>query len=333
MMDPNRAAVIYYVLFWLVRINGCIRRGRQPLRRGPEWFFNVRVPPGFYANAGRTLLHQFWLRMLLPFAVDIPIAIVIWRSGHLTLLDWLVIGLSALIHLNHAYSVDLAERQARSLGITNAEEPIASLACSLEPRRASDYAIPALEWALALATAAAVAGLWYRDPRSLLGPPARLLYLQIGFVFAKRLIIAWRAPVPSVQAAEHMAAREMARRYYLRFCDCCRVTVAAELLYWVVRPVHQSPMWFAVWVAFGVAATVVGEIKRKQLLTIALRARPVRLPDLLGQSEIVRWPLCYQPAAPMLVLKGARGYSLNLGNRLAHVGAAYLAGFALVCAL
>ncbi len=333
MIDPNRAAVICYALFWLVRINGCIRRGRQPLRRGPEWFFNVRVQPGFYANRGRKLLHQFWLRMLLPFAVDLPIAIVVWRSGHLPLLNWLIVGVGALIHLNHAYSVDLAERQARSLAVPQAEEPIASLASSLEPRRASDYAIPALEWALALATAAAVAALWYRNPHSLLGAPARLLYLQLGFVFAKRLIVAWRAPVPSVQAAEHVVAREAARRYYLLACDCGRVATTAELLYSVVHPARQSTLWFAVLIVLGIAGTVAGEIMRKQLLIIALRARPVRLPDLLGQSEIARWPLCYQPSAPMLVLEGARGYSLNLANRLAHVGAVYLVGLALVFTL
>ena len=57
-----------------------------------------------------------------------------------------------------------------------------------------------------------------------------------------------------------------------------------------------------------------------------MRARPVKLPDFLHQSEIAKWPVCYQPSAPMLMLKGARGYSLNLANSLSHLGAAYLAG-------
>jgi hypothetical protein len=68
------------------------------------------------------------------------------------------------------------------------------------------------------------------------------------------------------------------------------------------------------------------EIKRKQLVMVALRARPVKMPDFLHQSEIATWPVCYQPSAPMLILKGARGYSLNLANTLAHLGAAYVAG-------
>jgi hypothetical protein len=76
----------------------------------------------------------------------------------------------------------------------------------------------------------------------------------------------------------------------------------------------------------GVALAVWVEIRRRKLLTVTLRARPVKLPDLLGQSEKATWPLCYQPSVPMLVLKGARGYSLNLANTLNQLGAAYVAG-------
>jgi len=53
----------------------------------------------------------------------------------------------------------------------------------------------------------------------------------------------------------------------------------------------------------------------------------VKLPDLLRQAEIARWPICYQPSAPLLMLKGARGYSINLANTCTLVGLAYVAGF------
>ena len=113
LMHINEYTVITYVFFWIIRINGCIRRGRQPLLRGPEWFFNVHVQPDFYSGAGRELLHRYWLRMLIPFAVDIPIAIAIFRSGRLQLLNFLMIALCAIIHINHSCSVDLAERHQR----------------------------------------------------------------------------------------------------------------------------------------------------------------------------------------------------------------------------
>jgi hypothetical protein len=32
---------MFYGSFWLVRLNGCVRRGRQPLLRGREWLFAV----------------------------------------------------------------------------------------------------------------------------------------------------------------------------------------------------------------------------------------------------------------------------------------------------
>jgi hypothetical protein len=79
----NLSFVIFYILFWLVRINGCIRRGRQPLLRGPEWFFNVRAQPDFYTGAGKKILHRYWMRMFIPFAVDTPVAIAIFLSGRL----------------------------------------------------------------------------------------------------------------------------------------------------------------------------------------------------------------------------------------------------------
>src|SRR5258707_2845833 len=116
-MTPNQIIVIFYILFWVVRINGCIRRGRQPLLRGPEWFFNVPVRPDFYTGTGRRLLHRYWMRMFIPFAIDIPVATALFLSGQILGLRWLIIGLCAVIHINHAFSVDLAERQARPWAI------------------------------------------------------------------------------------------------------------------------------------------------------------------------------------------------------------------------
>src|SRR5262249_16483108 len=73
------------------------------------------------------------------FAVDIPVAIAIFLSGHLLLLNGLVLGLCALIHINHLFSVDLAERQARPFAVPEAEAPVASIVFSLTPRRLRDY--------------------------------------------------------------------------------------------------------------------------------------------------------------------------------------------------
>ena len=340
-MHPNGYAIVMYIFFWAIRINGCIRRGLQPMRRGRDWFFDVHVQPDFYTGAGKKILHRYWMRMLIPFAIDIPLALAIFLTGRLLYLNWLILGLCAVIHINHLFSVNVAERQARSLEVPESEQPVTTVALSLKPRRLRDYTNPKLEWAVALSSLLALALLaryYFAAPehhnlRLVFAVPVFLLYLQLGMLFVKRVVIAWRAPVPQEQAAEHMEAREEARKYYVRVCDWNRVATAAALLFWPIEiSATQANLgrlfnaWFAIWMIISIVAFVWVEIRRQKLLTLALRARPVKLPDLLDQSEIARWPVCYQPSAPMLILKGARGYSLNLANQLTHLGAAYLVG-------
>ena len=340
-MHPNGYAIVMYVFFWAVRINGCIRRGLQPTRRGREWFFDVHVQPDFYTGAGKKILHRYWMRMLIPFAIDIPLALAIFVTGRFLYLNWLILGLCAVIHINHVFSVNVAERQARSLAVPDAEQPVTSVASSLRPRRLRDYTNPKLEWGVALSSLLALALLaryYFAEPdhhnlRLVFAVPAFLLYLQLGLLFVKRVVLAWRTPIPQEQVAEHMEAREEARRYYVRVCDWNRVAIAAALLFWPIE-ISASPAnlgrllsaWFAIWMVVSIVWFVWVEIRRQKLLTLALRARPVKLPDLLGQAEIAKWPVCYQPSAPMLILKGARGYSLNLANQLTHIGAAYVVG-------
>jgi hypothetical protein len=337
----NEYLLIFYILFWAVRIRGCVRRGRQPLLRGHEWFFNVHVQPDFYTGAGKKILHRYWLRMLIPFVLDVPITASIFIPEYLQYAAWLLIVQAIWIHINHVYSVAKAEREARPIAVPEAEQPVGSMVLSLTPRRLRDYTNPYAEWALALANIVALALLfryYFADPqhqnwRVVFAVPAFYLYLQVGMLFVKRVVLAWRAPVPQAQAAEHMEAREETRKYYLKMCDWNRALSAAGMVFWSIV-IRMSPaeldrvwrIWLAAWLVITVVGTVLVEIKRKQLITVALRARPVKMPDFLHESEIARWPVCYQPSAPMLILKGARGYSLNLANTLAHLGAAYLAG-------
>src|SRR5215471_5134117 len=242
-MNIEQFSVIYYILFWVVRINGCVRRGRQPLLRGPDWFFNVHVQPGFYAGAGRRILHRYWMRMFIPFTVDIPIAIAIILSGHLLLLSGLVLALCALIHINHLFSVDLAERQARPFAVQEAERPVASVALSMTPRRLRDYTNGKVEWALALSTLFALAWLTryylaapeHHNLRLVFGVPAINIYFQLGLLFVKRVVVAWRTPVPQAQAAEHIEAREETRKHYLRVCDWNRALASAGILFWSIQ--------------------------------------------------------------------------------------------------
>jgi hypothetical protein len=339
-MSFNQLVEINYLLLWgAARVRGCFRRWQQPVLRGPEWFFNVQVQPGFYTGPGKKLLNRYRMRMLMPSAVEIPIAAAILISGHVQNLVWLILGMSVFVHVNHLFSVDLKERQARAFAVAEAEEPVPAMVLSLKTRRLSDYSNRRLDRLLALASIAAIA--WvvryyfqaagHHDWRIFL-VPAVVLYLEGALLFTKHVILAWRTPVPQAQAEEYVNAREEARKFYFTVCDLNRIPNISML---IVFPflLKMSPanaqrvvtIWVAAWLAITAVVIVWGEIRRKQVLAVALRARPMRFPDLLGMAAAPSWPICYEPSAPTLVLKGARGYSLNFANTLAQLGALYFA--------
>jgi hypothetical protein len=336
--------IVMYAMFWPVRINGCVRRGRQPLLRGHEWFFDVRVPEGFYGGPGRRLLRQYWLRMMIPFAVDVPWAIWIFASGRLFQLNILILVVAAMIHVNHLWSKRLAERQAQPYAVPESTRPAARVALSLTPRRLRDYTSPTFEWTLAAVAFASVAWLTGYYLTSASHPSARVvfamplvtLYFQAGFLIVKRAVLGWPAPVPQDQAEAFMTAAEERRRYYVKFWDWSRAASVVSMLVWPLVIIAPEPVanrlvtgWLALCVVLGIVATVLVEIKRKQIETLASRTRPVPLPDLLGLDG-ASWPVCYEPSAPALMLRSANGYSLNLGNSIALYTAAYLVGFALL---
>jgi hypothetical protein len=81
-MSQTNFILIFYLFWWVSRIRGCFRRWPQPLLRGPEWFFNVPVEAGFYDGAGKTILLHYRMRMLIPFALDIPIVLAMLHPAH-----------------------------------------------------------------------------------------------------------------------------------------------------------------------------------------------------------------------------------------------------------
>src|SRR5947209_7701948 len=268
-MDIERYLVVFYVLFWIARIYGCFRRGRQPLLRGPEWFFNVPVPADFYKGAGRTLLYRYWMRLILPLALDVPIAAAMFYTNHILWLRYLIFGECVLIHLNHVHAVDVAERRARTLFDT-AQEPVVRVSVSLEPRRLRDYSNAKIEWALALTTLFVFAWLardamsagWH-DLRYVFAVPLLMLYLQMGLLFVKQLAVAWRMPVPQSQIDEHTEMREQTRRHYLQLCVWGCVTITMCMLLWPVKlslPVAMRgrlvTIWLTTWFAIAIGTQV-----------------------------------------------------------------------------
>lgn len=339
-MSTNQMLIIVFIFCVGVRVRGCFRRWRQPLLRGPGWFFNIQVQPDFYNGAGRAILERYRLRMLLPVAVEVLLAIAIFISGRLLYLSFLLLGISAAIHINHFFSVDRAERQARKFAESEAERPVCAMLLSLTPRRLSDYSDPWTEGFIVLASMAAFAWLLRHylhsagalSLRVAFGMPVLLLYQQLGFLFVKYGIVAWRTPIPQAQAEEHLRAREEARKLYLKVCDWGRILITVEMVLFAavltLAPALRMKVITGYWVTLLAATlllTIWHEKGRLAVVKANLRAQPMKLPEFAHAEGSGRL-LCYQPATPMLLIKGSHGYALNLANRLTQLGAAYLAG-------
>ncbi|MGE5322703.1 MAG: hypothetical protein ACM3SW_07570 [Actinomycetota bacterium] len=346
-MSLNQMLIAFFVLNCAARVRGCFRRWRQPLLRGPEWFFNVRVQPGFYAGAGRKILHNYRLRMFAPIAIEMSLAVAIFISGQFFYLYWLLIGATIAVHANHLFNVNRAEHQAREFAVPEAEQPVSSVVLSLKPRRLRDYSSRRVEQFIILASAGVLAWLvryYLHSPghpgiRAVFGGPAWLLYCQLGLLLVKYGVVVWRTPIPQAQAEDHLQAREAARKLYLRVCDWGRIFITANLMFWPLLLTSSAAMRHRLvtfsWIMAMAVTVVLGvwqEMERRRVLKTILRARPTKLPDLLHTENSGRL-VCYQPATPMLLVRGARGYSLNLANNLMHLGAAYVAGLIALFAL
>src|SRR5689334_6208305 len=186
-MSPNVFVVVsYLVASWASRIRGIFRRWQQPLLRGQEWFFNVHVQPGFYSGPGKKILRRYQMRMLMPVAIEIVVAAAIFISGHVLNLVWLIVAMAIFIHVNHAFNVEAAERQARPFAIPETEQPAPSVVLSLKTRRLRDYSNRTLERLMVIANVAALISLVryylaapeHHNFRLVFGEPIFLLYYQ-----------------------------------------------------------------------------------------------------------------------------------------------------------
>ncbi len=343
LLAPKHFDILIYLVLWASRLRGFQRRWQQPHLRGPEWFFETPVQPGFYSGPGCALLRRYAWRMAIPCLIDVVTVagFFLTRRGVWLLVATLV--LAPVIHLNHLLNVARSEREALPWAVSEQTQPAPAVGFSLTPRRLRDYSNRTLEILFALGSLLPFLVLLHlyrtgrHNARTIFWTPVVYLYLQLGILLIKHAIVTWRAPVPLIQSAEHVEIRATLRRYYLLTCDLNRAVAVTGIVFWPVLlslpqrlflPFRET--WGAVWLVLLIAAAIWTEIRRKQLVNLNLKARPVRLPDLSGNRDAARWPLCWQPGIPMLVLKNDWGYSLNLGNTLTFIGMAYLAGMAVL---
>ena len=341
-MSRDQMMLLMYGIFWLARINPFLRRWKLPLLRGPEWFLSVNVQPGFYDGPGREILRRYRMRILLPFAIDVVATALILSFGKVSYLFWVVFFLTGFIHANQLFSVALAERRARAYAIQGTEQPAAAMVLSLTPRKLADYTNRRLEIVFALLTLGTVAWLIYfyraapgqHSLRDVFGIPLILLYSHLGALFVKWGLVAWRTPLPLASTQEHMELRERARRFHLLACDLLRASFTMQLVLWPFSFMFSRATasrfvsgYVLVTVGISFIMTLWQERRRKEMLEFVKRVRPIFMKDSLDDGANPNFMLCYRPEAPLTLIKGVRGYALNLANSRTQVGAAYIAGF------
>jgi len=332
-----------FLLFEASRVGGYLRRARQPMLRGPAWFLSVRVDDAFHAGPGPHILRRYRRWIALPFALDVVLGAAILWSGHWTLLNALVVGMTVVVHAVHALAVRRAEREAREFEVDGEDRAAAAVVLSLAPRRLRDYANATLELLIAVITLIPFGWLTARylrdtahaDLRMLFGKPLLLLYVQLGILYLKHVVLSWRSAARPGQAAEQLAVREAVRRHHMARFDMARLLVAFCALYWpmivAAAPEERNGVlafWLALWILAGLAVALWVESQRRILREMLARTAPVALPEPFLEASPRMRPLCFEPATPSLVIEAPGGLSINLASTTARWAFAYVAGLA-----
>ncbi len=343
-MNVNQLIGLMYVFAIVSRYSRLKERWTAPLMRGSEWFFSVAVPPDFIDGPGRDILRRYRLRLFIPWLIEIAILAVILIFGNVLYVPWLIVGIALFTRLNYYAARQAAENQARRFELPDAQEPVSAVALSLAPRTLASYTNRWLEAAIGISFAASFAWLGYRyaiasDPnamRVLLGGAVIGFYLQLGLLLIKRAIINAPSVAPADNAEQYLAWRESLRRFSTWLCDFSRLLMLPSLLVLDMLPLIKSkpgsgtlaPILIGLF-GFFLIATWYEWRRRSAHLEVARRTKPAKLPALPGVPASV---VCFQPAYPLLLLRNANGYALNLASTTIKMAGLYIAGFALLWA-
>jgi hypothetical protein len=329
---------------FLGRTPRIVERWKAPFLSGPGWFFSVQVAADFLACSGRGILAMYRLRLFLPWAVEIPICVALLVTGNKFAVLPLVMVLTLLTRLNYYWDRKVAEDQARRFEVEGSSRPVVTVALSLRPRTLRAYTNPWIEAPIVLAVCGSVAWLVYRYAvlgdwhplRGLLALTLISIYLQIGMLLMKRGFVRARSVAPADNAEQYLAWRESLRRLSTTICDYSRLLLACLPLVadlasvtdrWQGSAAQIGTMIFVVVLS---AAVLWYEWRNRQRhLKVARATKPAEFlvaPDTEEAAKLV----CFMPSLPMLLLKGPKGYALNLASAAAKTGGLYVAGCALL---
>lgn len=326
-MTELKIVSLTYIAVILLRFPRIKERWSAPLLRGPEWFFDVPVPADFLQNSGRALLRNFRYRLFIPWAIELPILAALYFTGHLTFQSTalLIMLVTLFTRFNYYAARIAAEKRARTFEKSIATSPVAGVMLSLEPRTLRNYTNWWVEAGIVVALTAGTAWIAATPHAELLRSIVVNLYLQAGLLLIKYGIIRSSGAAPVDNVEQYLTWRESLRRLATGSCDVARLMFAVAPLLTLASMANGPIRWIG-WVAYGVGAIFVITHEwrsRRQHLEVARRTKPARLPLQHARSPIGFWP-----SLPLLLLKTANGYALNLASIPARIAGLYFAGFA-----
>jgi hypothetical protein len=228
---------ILYMSMLLWRFLGLRAVWYTPMFHGSEWFFDTRVTVDFYSGMGRRLLREYRTKLLLPYYFEaLASVLVLYFLGF----PYVLLTAAASALAGSVYHGILARRYARmgpAFRAPDAEQPVSSVAVSLETRRLASYTMGPLEVAIVLSALIAAGALIYAYAagsgpfRDVFFFPAVLLYVQAGLLLLKRGVVnSSLGRVPGTRTEQYLAWNEATRKFVLIFCDWCRALCALALL-------------------------------------------------------------------------------------------------------
>ena len=344
-MTEDRLFVVFWLICILARIPRIVERWRAPFLCGSGWFFGVQVPTDFLDMSGGAILANYRMRLFLPLAIEIPMSAMLFLTGHQRAIFALVAIATLLTRLVYYANRMTAESAARRFQISGADKPVTSVALSLQPRSLRFYSNPWIEAVIGAALLGSLAWLSFRyaasgDWRSMRMPwtvTLIVIYLQTGLLLMKRGFVRSRCVAPAENAEQYLVWRESLRRLSAALCDYMRLALLIPL---VMNSVFltdrfksgEGRIWMLCLVSVCACMLAWHEWrKRQQHLEIA---RKTRQSEFLVRRDTATLEtlVCFRPLLPMLLLRGPKGYALNLASPPVRTAGLYLAGCALLLA-
>jgi hypothetical protein len=333
-MTQSQQVVGIYILIAILRIPRLKERWIAPLMRGREWFFDVAVAPDFLKGPGAALLRYYRWRLFIPWAIEGAILGTLWLTGRNNAVNILLLisGIALFTRFNYYAARIATENRTRQFERPDAQQPASNVVLSLEPRTLRGYTYWWVEAGIVLALAAAAVWLAYLPP-SVRPRIINLLivnvYLQAGMLLVKRGLIRSSGAAPADNVEQYLAWRESLRRFTTLTCDLIRFLLTLQPLMALAFVAGGPARFIALPVFFGVslAAVGVGWWIRLAHLKVARRTRPAKFP-LLPAAQKARGVVGFWPSLPILLLRTANGYALNLASAPVQIAGLYFAGFA-----